>query len=503
MIVDNLQLFVRLLKVDEAKKTVSGVIANEAVDHAGEVFDYNTSKDYFAKWSEGLRKATNGQSVGNVRAMHGNVCAGKLTEITFDDVNKSISVVAEIVDPVEFEKVMKGCYTGYSIGGSYVRKWDDTAIGKKRYTANPNEVSLVDLPCNPEAVFKIAHADGSEEMRKYVTATESKSDGDAAAKTPAGEATPSVAVTLGKTQVLLNTPTEVRAAWTAFGPREDSPERQTVVKRWVETFGKEPPHMTPTVAVAKFDAVAAGILLKVRAGDEQTMATVEAIRKAVGRPELEKGMYDCAYLCDIFRQLGYAVDNAQFEKEMEGDGSAVPEQLLNVLRDLGKTLIAMVSEETNELVTMYATTEPMIVELADTTGDLAKSTDVPTLQKAVGQLSKDLTVAKDSLKKANTAIGEQNAGLMKLREERDDLKKAVKAKDEEIAKLKKTPAETTSPRASLIKAVSKDGKVDALDPSGTGNEINPIMKKDGSGVDEAATAIKKAHAAGGRPLMGR
>ena len=100
---------------------------------------------------------------------------------------------------------------------------------------------------------------------------------------------------------------------------------------------------------------------------------------------------------------------------------------------------------------------------------LAKSTDVPTLQKAVGQLSKDLTVAKDSLKKANTAIGEQNAGLMKLREERDDLKKALKAKDEEIVKLKKTPADSQSPRASLIKGVVCGVRVEDVE--------DPLMQK--------------------------
>lgn len=39
----------------------------------------------------------------------------------------------------------------------------------KRYTAQPFEVSLVDLPCNPDAQFTVIKADGSEELRKFVT----------------------------------------------------------------------------------------------------------------------------------------------------------------------------------------------------------------------------------------------------------------------------------------------------------------------------------------------
>ena len=163
------QVFARLAKVDEAKRQVTGIIASETPDHAREVFDYDTSKPHFEKWSGDVAKASDGKSVGNVRAMHGKVAAGRLTDITFDDVAKSIEVVADIVDDNEWEKVLKGVYTGFSIGGKYVKKWADTVNKSlKRYTAAPNEVSLVDMGCNPNATFALSKADGSEEQVAFI-----------------------------------------------------------------------------------------------------------------------------------------------------------------------------------------------------------------------------------------------------------------------------------------------------------------------------------------------
>lgn len=166
----SMQLFARLLKVDEAKRQITGVIANETVDAANEVFDYDTSKPFFKAWSETVQKASGGQSVGNVRAQHGKLVAGRLTEMTFNDTEKSIGVVADIVDNNEWEKITKGCYTGFSIGGKYEKSWEDKTLGKKRYTANPNEVSIVDLPCNLAAGFSMLKANGATEEVKFVKA---------------------------------------------------------------------------------------------------------------------------------------------------------------------------------------------------------------------------------------------------------------------------------------------------------------------------------------------
>ena len=39
-------------------------------------------------------------------------------------------------------------------GGRYVDRWADPETGLIRYTADPLEISLVDLPCLPDATFE-------------------------------------------------------------------------------------------------------------------------------------------------------------------------------------------------------------------------------------------------------------------------------------------------------------------------------------------------------------
>ena len=73
-----MQLFLPITKVDAAKRLVYGTLAEEVPDRAGEIFDYASSKPNFARWSAEIAKASDGRSLGNLRAMHGKVAAGKL-----------------------------------------------------------------------------------------------------------------------------------------------------------------------------------------------------------------------------------------------------------------------------------------------------------------------------------------------------------------------------------------------------------------------------------------
>lgn len=161
-------IFCRLAKFDEKTGEFEAVAADETLDKAKEIFDYDTSKDYFLKWSGDIEKATDGKSVGNVRAMHGKSAAGKLTKLICDDAAKAIVVTGKVVDAGDREKMAEGVYTGVSIGGSYVKRWaDENVKGAFRYTANPAEISLVDNPCNPNAHFTMVKADGVSEERAF------------------------------------------------------------------------------------------------------------------------------------------------------------------------------------------------------------------------------------------------------------------------------------------------------------------------------------------------
>ncbi|HEY2170319.1 MAG TPA: hypothetical protein VGJ30_11885 [Candidatus Angelobacter sp.] len=169
----SLNLFAQIAKIDESKHEVWGVATAEVVDKEGEIFDYQSSKPYFESWSDEIAKATDGKSLGNVREMHEPSAVGKLVAIAFDDDLKQIRVGARIVDNVAWQKCTLGVYTGFSIGGAYVKAWKDGEY--VRFTANPVEISVVDNPCVPGAHFTAVKADGTCEVRKF-TRADAKTD---------------------------------------------------------------------------------------------------------------------------------------------------------------------------------------------------------------------------------------------------------------------------------------------------------------------------------------
>ncbi len=167
----SLTLFARLAKVDEARREVWGVATAEMVDKEGEILDYESSKPYFKAWSDEISKATDGRSLGNVREMHEPSAVGKLIAIDFVDQEKEVRVGAKIIDDTAWQKCREGVYTGFSIGGAYVKAWKDGQY--MRFTANPAEISVVDNPSVPGAHFTAVKADGQVEVRKFAASNTS------------------------------------------------------------------------------------------------------------------------------------------------------------------------------------------------------------------------------------------------------------------------------------------------------------------------------------------
>jgi len=166
-------LFIPIQKVDMVKREVWGRGAHEILDGADEIMDYASSKPLFQKWSEDAYRRSGGKSKGNLRAMHKTIAAGKLIDINFNDQDKAIDIGAFVADDEEWGKVMQGVYTGFSVGGSYAKRWFDPG-GGIRYTAKPSEISLVDAPCIQTAVFQLIKEDGTTELRKFAGATVEK-----------------------------------------------------------------------------------------------------------------------------------------------------------------------------------------------------------------------------------------------------------------------------------------------------------------------------------------
>lgn len=162
-----LRIFLPLTKVDEEKRLVYGRVAVEELDQANEIFDYASSKPNFQAWSEKMAKSSGGKNLGNVRVMHTAKAAGMMVGMDYDDTGKAIEGCAKVVDDDEWKKVLAGVYTGFSMGGSYAKRWKDES-GAQRYTAMPVEVSLVDAPCIKSATFEVIKGAGvSNELRKF------------------------------------------------------------------------------------------------------------------------------------------------------------------------------------------------------------------------------------------------------------------------------------------------------------------------------------------------
>ena len=93
---------------------------------------------------------------GAVREMHQKSAAGTAIEASVDDAGKTY-FGAHIVDPVAVTKVRAGVYKGFSVGGSVTGRDE---LNKNLITGiRLVEVSLVDRPANPEAVFTCYKAD--------------------------------------------------------------------------------------------------------------------------------------------------------------------------------------------------------------------------------------------------------------------------------------------------------------------------------------------------------
>lgn len=162
----DLSMFMPITKVDAMHRLVFGVATAEVEDRAGEICDYESTKSHYERWSNEIAQSTGGKSLGNLRAMHNAIAAGKVTAITFNDEAKQIEICVKVVDDCEWKKVIEGVYTGFSQGGVYERRWTDET-GRLRYTAVPTEISLVDLPCLPLARFELIKFDGTRELRGF------------------------------------------------------------------------------------------------------------------------------------------------------------------------------------------------------------------------------------------------------------------------------------------------------------------------------------------------
>ena len=131
---------------DDGTVKVWGYASSEAVDSDGEIIAAEAMKAAIPDYMK----------FGAVREMHGQNAAGTAIEINVEDDGRTF-FGAHIVDPVAVAKVKTGVYKGFSIGGSVTARDE---LNKSQITGlKLTEISLVDRPANPDAVFTCYKAD--------------------------------------------------------------------------------------------------------------------------------------------------------------------------------------------------------------------------------------------------------------------------------------------------------------------------------------------------------
>jgi len=457
---DPLTMFVPLAKADAAQRLVYGYF-DETPDRAGEVCDYATAKPAFEAWSASLEKASGGKSLGNIRGQHSNIAAGKLIEITFDDMAKQIGFVAKIVDDNEWKKVDEGVYTGFSPGGKYAKRWQDGL--HKRYTPDVRELSIVDVPCNPSAIFTMVKADGTEETREFVLAK---------AYEPGNEATRERSETLAKV---------------AGGVAKDfvvKARAELIAENADEALAKmaEEPKADP---VAKLDAV----LAKAAVAAKSKVATLDvpeqfsdfskaaaALKLLTSDAPLAKGLYTIGWLARLMEEFASLQGALAIEAGLEGDGSAQPAKAAEIVKAIGELLVGMAQEEVAEAcaalsggdVEVTPIDDTGTMELAQSIVDLVKS-DSGLMEKAGARNSKADQAKIQTMHDHSVSLGANcdadanKDALSALEADRDRLAKAFDAAIPKVealaATLETVMADREKDRGELAKAL---GEIETL-----------------------------------------
>lgn len=484
-------IFCQLAKVDVVNRMIHGRAVQEVPDAAGEIFDYATSKPYFEAWSAETSEATKGKSLGNVRAMHGNVAAGKISVMTFHDDERAIDISVKVVDDNEWKKVQEGVYTGFSIGGSYVgEKVKDGEL--MRYTAAPIEISLVDKPCIPTSMFfDVVKSKGfivvtpeGEEKRAFKLEGEGDPDtevvkdedveieGDPA--DAAALATVMQTEKIGLGQIVKLAKAQISAmAPKRFADKSASKypldNNEQVLAAWMfsHSAAAAKTYDTETLEAMRGEIKEAYVE---RFGTEPEVATTEKVAKFFSGEALQKSFYQVGSVASLLQTVAYFMGDMEYYEQAGTAPTGVTAKVMVAVQALGDVIAMFLAEA--------------IAEEGDEETKKALEANVSMLVKAGARNSK---TDASRIQKAHDMMLELGA---KCAAEKvappDDLAKSLSSALARIDKLESQPR----PARAVLRVVSKE---DDTPPSLTAPNLpSPIMKKDGT-VDEVASLIKFMH----------
>lgn len=341
---------------DDGTVKVWGYASSEAVDSDGEIIAAEAMKAAIPDYMK----------FGAVREMHGSNAAGTAIEINVEDDGRTF-FGAHIVDPVAVTKVKTGVYKGFSIGGSVTARDE---LNKSQITGlKLTEISLVDRPANPDAVFTCFKADkpkADEEADKAEDDKPSdKSAEDEDEKPKDGDKEPEAEDKDGKDDK---------------GDKEDD-----------EDDKKDEAEKSESVNLS-----------------ESEIAILKAVLAKAEKPKDEpvtKSMWQVQSLADVLMSLKWLIEEAAYDKVDE----AVIAQIKESAASLAESLKALTISESDKLV-------DGLTAKADKSDDLAKAESADELAKA-----------QDALKKSNDALAKAQAEIESLKKQAAPPKGSTKA----------------------------------------------------------------------------
>lgn len=315
---------------DDGTVKVWGYASSEAVDSDGEVIAAEAMKAAIPDYMK----------FGAVREMHGSNAAGTAIEINVEDDGRTF-FGAHIVDPVAVTKVKTGVYKGFSIGGSVTARDE---LNKSQITGlKLTEISLVDRPANPDAVFTCFKADKPKDGEE--AADKDDEPADKADETPADDAEK------------------------ADGDKKDDKEDDK----------KDEAEKSASVELS-----------------ESEIAILKAVLAKADKSEYEhkyepvaKSMWQVKSLADVLASLKWLIEDAIYDDV----DAAVIAQIKESAGSLAESLKALTVSEADKLVDGLAAK-------ADKSDDLAKAESADELAKAQDALNK----SNDALAKAQAEI---------------------------------------------------------------------------------------------------
>ncbi|CWM70198.1 caudovirus prohead protease [Neisseria meningitidis] len=298
---------------DDGTVKVWGYASSEAVDSDGEVIAAEAMKAAIPDYMK----------FGAVREMHGSNAAGTAIEINVEDDGRTF-FGAHIVDPIAVTKVKTGVYKGFSIGGSVTARDE---LNKSQITGlKLTEISLVDRPANPDAVFTCFKADKPKDEEE-ATDTDGK-------------------------------PSDKSTEEEDENPKDGDKEPKTEDKD-----DKDEAEKSVSVNLS-----------------ESEIAILKAVLAKADKPKDEpvaKSMYQVKSLADVLMSLKWLVDDAVYVDIDE----AVIAQIKESAASLAESLKALAASEADKLVDGLAAK-------ADKSDDIAKAESADELAKAQDALKK-------------------------------------------------------------------------------------------------------------------